>query len=165
MTPMVRTPLHMKRHTLSRRSPRQPRFRKRKDEESESNLERKMLSALKYYVPELEVKQQHKFHDEVAWRFDFCYLEKQVAIEVQGFGVGHNSYSGMKGDYDKHNAALLLGWKVIYFMSIDLEDENLDVTISIIRGVLGLTNGTKTQRSRSTEIETLRRRLTQKPNF
>lgn len=143
---------------------RRPRV-KRQDTLSESQLEEKLLKALKFFIPELEVVQQYQFHPDIAWRMDFAYPAKQVSIEVQGYGPGHNSYDGMHGDYVKHNAAYLLGWRTIYFMSIDLEPESIDQTISTIRTILGLSNANKTKRPWSTQVEALRRRITPKPDI
>ncbi len=160
---VVKTKLHVKRHTLSHR--RHKHFRQRVDEDSESFLERDMLKAIQFYIPEMKSVQQYHFTPEKGWRLDFAFPDKQVAVEIQGYGVGHNSYDGMHGDYEKHNAALLLGWKILYFMSIDLEEKNLDKTISTIRKALGLNYGDKAKGSWSSDIETLRRRLAEKSNL
>jgi len=64
---------------------------------------------------------QHKFHPKRQWRFDFCWIEQKVAVEIQGFGEGHNSYDGMKTDYEKHNEAVLMGWTVLFFMRHDIK--------------------------------------------
>lgn len=50
------------------------------------------------------------------WRFDFAWLDQRVAVEVQGgtfIGGKHGRGGGIEKDCDKHNEAMLLGWKVL----------------------------------------------------
>ena len=79
---------------------------------------------------------QHVFHPTRQWRFDFAIPELMVAIEVQGFGAGHNSKEGMHNDYVKHNAAVLLGWTLIYIMGMDLKDQVISSTCEGIKQIL-----------------------------
>ncbi|GIW60338.1 MAG: hypothetical protein KatS3mg087_1404 [Patescibacteria group bacterium] len=79
---------------------------------------------------------EYTFHPRRAWRFDFAFPTRKVAIEIQGFGKGHNSYSGMKSDYEKHNEALKLGWIIIYLMGIDLKEKNRETTKQLILTIL-----------------------------
>lgn len=165
---MKKSPLKMRRHSLSRRPPRSkrtPKFRQKADEQSESHLERRLLSAIQFFIPEHEVVQQYKFHGQVAWRFDFCFPEKQLAIEVQGYGPGHNSEKGIQRDYRKNNQALLLGFRILYFAAADLDEYQIDDTISIIRTMLGLSNGNKAIRPRTAQANNLRGRLLTEPDF
>ena len=49
------------------------------------------------------------------WRFDFCWPDKRIALEVDGgvyAGGRHTSGVGYTNDCRKLNAATLLGWKV-----------------------------------------------------
>jgi len=100
---------------------------------SESELEQNFFEFFKAngFFP----KQQVLFHPTRQWRFDFAWPDHKVAIEIQGFGKGHNSYAGMSSDYEKHNAAMLLGWKILYFMGHDLDPYRRANTISTIRGM------------------------------
>ena len=52
------------------------------------------------------------------WRFDFAFLHKSVAVEVEGgvFTRGrHNRGVGMLADMDKYNHATELGWRVLRY--------------------------------------------------
>jgi len=51
------------------------------------------------------------------WRFDFAWPDHKVAVEVQGgiwSGGKHARGSGLVKDYEKANAAALLGWRLLY---------------------------------------------------
>ncbi len=84
-----------------------------------SNLEETLafqIQAIGLPAPERE----YRFHDKRKWRFDFCYPKIQLAIEVQGgtWNRGaHGRGSGIAQDYKKNNAAVLLGWRIMYFTS------------------------------------------------
>lgn len=61
-------------------------------------------------------KLEHMFHSERKWRFDFCWPDKKVALEVHGAifaGGRHSGGVGQIGDMEKFNEAQLLGWKVL----------------------------------------------------
>lgn len=79
---------------------------------------------------------QHMFHPRRKWRFDFAHLPSLVAIEIQGWGEGHNSYEGMRSDYYKHNEAVRHGWSILYIMSADLEPKAVNKTIGFLVSVI-----------------------------
>lgn len=59
---------------------------------------------------------EHRFHPERRWRFDYCWPEAKIALEVEGGGwVGgrHTSGKGFQADMVKYNAAACLGWRVL----------------------------------------------------
>jgi hypothetical protein len=61
--------------------------------------------------PETEVR----FHATRKWRFDFAWRHKGVAVEVNGgafVGGRHTRGMGAVKDWEKLNAAQLVGWKV-----------------------------------------------------
>lgn len=105
--------------------------------QSESELEAEFLRmTFNYRLP--VPTQQFIFHPTRNWRFDFCWPLKKIAVEIQGFGPGHNSLAGMTNDYAKHNQALLLNWKILYFMAKDLRIENHHQTINLVKTMLGI---------------------------
>ena len=84
---------------------------------AKSDLEAQFLFQIKAYglpTPEQEVR----FHPTRRWRFDFCYPEELLAIEIHG-GVGtqgrHTRGSGFTKDCEKYTAAALLGWRILHF--------------------------------------------------
>lgn len=62
-----------------------------------------------------EPTREHRFHDTRKWRYDLAWIDKKIAVEVEG-GVyiqgRHSRGAGMEADCDKYNAAQRLGWKV-----------------------------------------------------
>lgn len=59
---------------------------------------------------------EHRFAPPRRWRFDLCWPDKMLAVEVDG-GIWirgrHNRGAGMIGDMDKLNEAALRGWRVL----------------------------------------------------
>lgn len=75
--------------------------------------------ALKKGIP---VVQEHRFHPERKWRFDFALPENKVAIEYEGLfseKSGHTTIGGYTKDVEKYNEAQALGWRVIRFTAKD----------------------------------------------
>lgn len=66
-----------------------------------------------------EPERQYRFRGASGkrrWRFDFAWPERRIACEVEGgiwIGGGHTRGSGLTRDVEKHNAATLLGWRVL----------------------------------------------------
>jgi very-short-patch-repair endonuclease len=68
---------------------------------------------------------EHRFHPVRMWRFDFCWPQIRLAVELNGGGfVGgrHNRGGGASKDYDKLNAAQRLGWVVLQFGTEHMHD-------------------------------------------
>ena len=59
---------------------------------------------------------EHRFHPQRRWRFDFAWLDRMIALEVDG-GIWiqgrHNRPSSMEANMEKHNEASILGWKTL----------------------------------------------------
>jgi very-short-patch-repair endonuclease len=59
---------------------------------------------------------EYRFHPTRKWRFDFCWPEKSLALEVDGGGFvqgRHSRGAGMEKDCEKMNEAAVLGWTVL----------------------------------------------------
>lgn len=154
-----------------RRTP--SRSRSHKTSLSESDLEASFLSLCRTYALPSPT-QQHIFHPQRQWRLDFSWPEHNLAVEIQGYGRGHTSYAGMHSDYEKHNQAVLLGWRFLYFMGVDLTPPNHTQTINIVRQSLGITtvpssgpcpnSDPKNQLSFLNSVDSARRKLDQIAN-
>lgn len=78
------------------------------------------------------------------WKFDFCWHEYHLAIEVEGLVVRklagqlvcmgrHASISGFKEDAIKYATAALLGWTVVRFEQSQVKDGTaIDYTMRIL---------------------------------
>ncbi len=63
-----------------------------------------------------EPEREYTFHTQRRWRFDFAYVNKKIAVEVEGgtWAKGrHNRGGGFEADCEKYNEAALDGWRVI----------------------------------------------------
>jgi len=80
---------------------------------------------------------EFKFHRHRAWRFDYAWPDRLVALEVEGgiYGrgkkcptcgrrsvAGHSSIQRLKTDMEKYNAAALAGWRVLRVTPQQLAD-------------------------------------------
>lgn len=80
-----------------------------------SNLEALLLEQITAAGLEAPVA-EYKFHPERRWRFDFCWPDDLLAVEVEGgtwVNGRHNRGSGFEKDAEKYAEALCLGWKVL----------------------------------------------------
>lgn len=104
------------------------------DKEATETLEDKFY-ALWRELGGVELEAQHVFHPERKWRFDFSIETEahkdewvRVAFEIQG-GIyaeksGHRSFEGVQRDYEKLNAAQMLGWKVFQVTPVMMRDHS-----------------------------------------
>ena len=70
---------------------------------------------------------EHRFCER-AWRFDFCFIDQQVAVEIEG-GVHdgakrgrHIRADGFRKDAKKYGRAAILGWIVLRVTNKDIQD-------------------------------------------
>lgn len=63
---------------------------------------------------------QCRFDPARRWAFDFALVAERLAVEVQGLTKGrapgaHQRVDGLTREYEKLNAAVLAGWRVLLF--------------------------------------------------
>lgn len=63
---------------------------------------------------------EYKFHRTRRWKLDFAWPALKIAVEIDGFGWGHQAPQHMAVDHEKANAAVILGWKLLRFNSRSL---------------------------------------------
>lgn len=123
----------------NRRKPKIPRISKL---EEEAWLQLKIFSEKCGIEPPVR---EYKFCDGRAWRFDFAWPERLVAIEIEG-GIWRNGRhtrgSGFEKDCEKYNAAAIEGWKVLRITKSMLDKVWLEnYTILLFpRGFIGTDN-------------------------
>lgn len=91
----------------------------------ESKLEATMRLQLEEAKLTDGMEQEYIFHPEVNWRFDFCWPERLVALEVQGgvfTGGRHARPSGMIEDMRKFSEAAILGWRLILVSALEIRN-------------------------------------------
>ena len=71
------------------------------------------------------MEREYKFHPGRKWRFDFCWPEHDLAVEIEG-GIWkkgrHVNPRGFTKDLEKYNEATVRGWRVIRVTPKMLED-------------------------------------------
>ena len=70
---------------------------------------------------------EFRFHDVRRWRFDWCFADARLAIEVEGGaflkeGSRHTRGAGFREDLMKYAEAAILGYRVIRVLPEWIED-------------------------------------------
>jgi very-short-patch-repair endonuclease len=74
-----------------------------------------------YGLPKPE--SEYRFALPRQWRFDYCWPDHKVAVEIEGaiFTQGrHTRGTGYKKDMEKYNQAAKNGWRVFRFQPTEL---------------------------------------------
>lgn len=86
-----------------------------------------------YADPALPVPQaEYVFHPDRKWRLDYAWPDLLIAVECQGgtyIRGRHSRGAGQADEYEKHNAATMLGWSVLYLDAAALKRTKLRITI------------------------------------
>jgi len=95
----------------------------------QQELENKFLAAWVEQFPMLpEPVRQYKFCPTRKWPFDFAWVDAKLAAEIQGGAhmprSGHNTAIGQWKDYEKWREAVLMGWRILPFNTIDMQHPN-----------------------------------------
>ena len=70
-----------------------------------------------------------------AW--DYAWTTIKLAVEIDGFGFGHQSQQGMSQDNEKANLGVLNGWRLLRFNSRDLgSKEKVDHAVRLVAAVI-----------------------------
>lgn len=108
----------------------------------DSNFEQKFHALWKQHNA-YPIVHHHHVHLSKKWEIDFAFPKEKIAIELQGFGTGHTSYTGMLRDCHKHNDLVTQGWLLLYFMSSDIKDEPRRTIETIERLLYGRNPGAR----------------------
>lgn len=73
---------------------------------------------------------EYRFHPKRRWRLDFAWVDRKIAVEVEG-GIWIKGFTGRGGahslpsniirDMEKSNEAQKLGWKIFRFTPRELK--------------------------------------------
>jgi len=136
-------------------------FRKPAKARTESELEAEFLRLFRSQLPPtFRPTLQHYFHSVRQWRFDFSWPPYLVAVEVQGHD-NHYTRPGAANDYAKHNAAITLGWRILYLIDTDLEKPE---TLIQLCTLLGIPYEHRTTQNWTDTLNAERRNIYQNPN-
>jgi hypothetical protein len=95
-----------------------------------------------------EATPEHRFWQGRRFRFDYAWVDKKIALEVEGglYGngkncprckrpsaMGHTSVTGIRRDMEKYNEAAALGWRLIRVEPSKLESTE---TIELLKRLL-----------------------------
>ena len=80
------------------------------------------------------------FDHDRQWRFDFAWPTVKVAVEIDGFGLGHQASHRLAENHQKQNAAVHQGWKVLRFTTRCLGSKQKveDAVDLVARVILGI---------------------------
>lgn len=108
-----------------------------------SELETAFESYIRFLAPDLPAPvREYRFHPQRRWRFDFAYPACRVAVELHGglwSSGAHVRPIGVQRDLQKHNAAVVLGWRLLYFSTDDLSNDP-ETCIDMVRQLLSRGN-------------------------
>ena len=79
-----------------------------------------------------EPKRECLFWEVRRFRFDFCWPDLMIAVEVEGgtwVKGRHTRGAGFASDCEKYNEAAILGWKVLRFPTEEIKSGNALATI------------------------------------
>lgn len=102
-----------------------------------SVLERKFAAAWRMAGGPEPVR-EHRFAAGRRFRFDFCWPDKMVAVELEGgiwTGGGHTRGAGYRENCEKYNLAAIQGWRVLRYTVNDL-DERPVVVVEEVKSLL-----------------------------
>ena len=92
-----------------------------------SEAEELFLFHVKMAALPLPVREHRFSQTGRKWRFDFAWLERKLAVEIEGLTHAtvdqqgkkrlgrHQTIKGFTGDCEKYNQAALEGWMVLHF--------------------------------------------------
>lgn len=86
-----------------------------------------------------DITKELVFDEELKYRFDYAFPSAKLAIEIHGFGFGHQSIHGLKDDCTKIRHAIMLGWCVLPFTQscIATKDGALDAVHLVCEMLVG----------------------------
>ncbi len=89
-------------------------------------------------------EQEYRFHPDRKWRFDFAWPDSRLAVEIEGLTRGggrHQRMTGYTSDCEKYREAVRLGWRVLRYTSIEMQERPAQIVEEVAErlGELGMT--------------------------
>lgn len=83
-------------------------------------------------------EREYRFHPVRRWRFDYCWPDERLAVEIEGGtwqGGRHSRGAGYAQDAEKGNTALAMGYRLLRYTPGMLKD-GPDI-VAVVRTLLG----------------------------
>lgn len=85
---------------------------------------------------------EHRFHPTRKWRLDLAWPVPRVGVEVEGglwsqsqrARMAHATPTAILRDMEKHNAAVMAGWRVLRYTPDQLEHAASEVAALLAKG-------------------------------
>ena len=81
-----------------------------------------------------EPVREFRFHPTRKWRFDLAWPSARLAVEFDGgifTGGGHNRGVMFSDNAAKHNAAVMLEWRLLRYTTLDLRQRPMQIVEEI----------------------------------
>ena len=105
-----------------------------------SDLEHGFLAAWREQYPDDAHLPEREYlfakHIGRKWRFDFAWPRFKVAVEMEGGGGRHHTFSGAHNDAEKYNAATAMGWRILRFTAKHMREPR--EVVKLVTDVLNL---------------------------
>ena len=105
---------------------------KSKEVRKKSDLELALIKQLRLETDLPAFTDDYNFSDVKGWRFDLCYPDYKVAVELEGEGR-HKRWQGFLNDMDKYNHASIEGW---FLIRVGREHVDNGLAVEYIRAML-----------------------------
>lgn len=83
-----------------------------------------------------DIATEYAFDEERKWKFDIAFPSLKVAVEIDGFGYGHQSIVGRSQDNIKQNAAIEQGWVVLRYTTAEFSSVKVVDMMDQVKAVL-----------------------------
>jgi very-short-patch-repair endonuclease len=113
----------------SQDSPKLDSSKKLEKKPSQSSVLENKFRLLWKTISNIDLAEEHRFHDTRKWRLDFAHIGSKVGIEIQGGiwnGGRHGRGYGIAQDNEKSNEAIFCGWVIIKLAGNQITLENLE---------------------------------------
>jgi len=101
-----------------------------------STLERDFYSVWRsMFRSQPKPRREFRFHQTRQWRIDFAWPAYRVAVEVDG-GIflkrGHVGGVQFAADAEKHNAMVMMGWRLLRYTTVDMRKRPVQVAEEVV---------------------------------
>jgi very-short-patch-repair endonuclease len=101
---------------ISAKTDKENKQRKADNKKKRDEDIRKTFNSLLRSLKLPEATTEFRFHPTRMWRFDYCWPEHKIALEVEGgiFTRGaHVRPTHFLSDIEKYNTAVSMGWRIV----------------------------------------------------